>query len=168
MAAPKSLNKVVLFCTGLTGVGGEERLLWEEEKFFREKGIETTVLTFSLDKSALYNYKPERLEVIKAGPFLLSRVLALRRKLQQINPDIVIASSNWNAARLYLATIFTSIPYVVHVHGTLFWFPEDTIDLLRYKIIKIAAFCILLSSSHIPSFCGSPLFALSQIIPQQV
>lgn len=42
------------------------------------------------------------------------------------------------------------------------------IDLLRYKIIKIAAFCSLLSSSHIPSFCGSPLFALSQIIPQQV
>ena len=39
---------------------------------------------------------------------------------------------------------------------------------MRYKIIKIAAFCSLLSSSHIPSFCGSPLFALSQIIPQQV
>jgi hypothetical protein len=42
------------------------------------------------------------------------------------------------------------------------------LDLLRYKTIKIAAFCSLLSSSHIPSFCGSPLFALSQIIPQQV
>ena len=45
---------------------------------------------------------------------------------------------------------------------------SSLLDLLRYKIIKIAAFCILLSSSHIPSFCGSPLFALSQIIPQQV
>lgn len=54
MAASKSLNRVVIFIGGLAGAGGEERLLWEEEKFFREKGIETTVLTFSLDKSALY------------------------------------------------------------------------------------------------------------------
>ena len=88
MTTPKSLNKVVLFCTGLMGAGGEERLLWEEEKFFREKGIETTVLTFSLDKSALYDYKPEKLDVINARPFLLSRVIALRQKLKEIKPDM--------------------------------------------------------------------------------
>ena len=32
MGASKSLNKVVLFCSGLMGAGGEERLLWEGEK----------------------------------------------------------------------------------------------------------------------------------------
>ena len=137
MAKPKSLNKIVLFCAGLTAAGGEERLLWEEEKFFGEKGIETTVLTFSLDKNALYDYKPEKLEVIKAGPFLLSRVLALRRKLQQIKPDIVIASSNGSAMYLYLATMFTSIPYMVHIHGTLFWFIGDT---MKYAFIHKKVF----------------------------
>lgn len=137
MTTSKSLNKVVLFCAGLTGAGGEERLLWEEEKFFREKGIETTVLTFSLDKNALYDYKPERLEVIKAEPSFVSRIIALRRKLRQIKPDIVIASSNWNAILLYLATMFTSIPYITHVHGTLFWFIGDT---LKYTLIHKRVF----------------------------
>ena len=127
MAASKSLNRAVIFCAGLMGAGGEERLLWEEEKFFRGKGIETIVLTFSFDKGALYDYQPEKLEVIKAEPSFVSHIFALHRKLKQIKPDIVIASSNSNAVYLYLATMFTSIPYMVHIHGTLFWFPKDTI-----------------------------------------
>ncbi|NQE05723.1 D-inositol-3-phosphate glycosyltransferase [ANME-1 cluster archaeon GoMg1] len=135
--ASKSLNKIVLFCSGLMAAGGEQRLLWEEEKFFRAKGIETTVLTFSLDRSALYDYKPEKLEVIEAGPSFVSRIIALRRKLQQINPDIVIASSNGGAVYLYLATMFTSIPYMVHIHGTLFWFLEDVI---KYAFIHKKVF----------------------------
>lgn len=137
VVASKSLNKIVLFCSGLMGAGGEERLLWEEEKFFREKGIETTVLTFSLDKNALYDYKPEKLEVIKAEPFIISRIIALRRKLKQIKPDIVIASSNGSAMYLYLATMFTPIPYIAHLHGTLFWFIEDT---LKYALIHKRVF----------------------------
>ena len=137
MATSKSLNKVVLFCGGLMGAGGEERLLLEEEKFFREKEIETTVLTFSLDKSALYDYKPEKLEVINAGSSRVSQVLALRRKLKQIKPDMIIASSSSNAVYLYLATMFTSIPYIAHIHGTFFWFIEDTI---KYALIHKKVF----------------------------
>ena len=129
MAASKSMNKVVLFTAGLTAAGGEQRLLWEEEKFFRKKGIETTVLTFSLDRSALYDYKPEKLEVIEAGPSFVSRIIALRRKLQQIKPDMIITLPN---VHLYLATMFTSIPYMVHIHGTFFWFLED---MMKYAFI---------------------------------
>ena len=143
MTTSKNLNKVALFCAGLMGAGGEERLLWEEEKFFREKGIETIVLTFSLDRSALYDYKPEKLEVINAEPFLLSRVIALRRKLKEIKPDIVIASSNGNALYLYLATLFTSIPYIVHIHGTLFWFIGDT---MKYALVHKKVFSVIRES----------------------
>jgi len=132
MTTSKSLNRIVLFIGGLAGAGGEERLLLEEEKFFREKGIETTILTFSFDKTALYDYKPEKLEVIKAGPSIVSRIIALRRRLKQIKPDTVIVSSNYNALCLYLATLFTSIPYIVHIHGTLFWFPQN---MLKYAFI---------------------------------
>ena len=137
MAASKSLNKVVLFCAGLTGAGGEERLLLEEEKYFRNKGIKTTILTFSLDKSALYDYQPEKLEIIKAEASFASRIIALRLKLQQIKPDIIIASSNWNAVYLYFATLLTSIPYIAHLHGTLFWFIGDT---LKYALIHKRVF----------------------------
>jgi glycosyltransferase involved in cell wall biosynthesis len=113
MTTSKSLNKIVLFCAGLTAAGGEERLLLEEEKFFREKGIGTTVL-------------------IKAEPSFVSQVIALRRKLKEIKPDIVIASSNGSAMYLYLATMFTSIPYMIHIHGTLFWFIGNT---MKYALI---------------------------------
>jgi len=126
-AARKALNRVVLYVTDLHGAGGLERLLWEEEKFFRQKGVEMIVLTFSFDKSALYDYQPH-LEIIEAGSSRLSRALALRRKLRELNPDLVIAQSHGCAMYLYLATLFTPIPYAVHVHGTFFWAPED-----RYK-----------------------------------
>lgn len=134
MAASKSLNKVVLFTAGLKAAGGEQRLLWEEEKFFRAKGIETTVLTFSLDRSALYDYKPEKLEVIEAGPSFVSRIIALRRKLQQIKPDMILTLPS---VYLYLATMFTSIPYMVHIHGTFFWFLED---MMKYAFIHKKVF----------------------------
>lgn len=131
-SASKDLNRLVLFESRLMGPGGEERLLWEEEKFFREKGIETMVLTFSLDESALFGYKPQRVEIIEAHNSRLSQVLALRRRLRQIKPDLVIASSSGDAMYLYLATMFTSLPYLVHIYGTLFWFPEET---MKYALI---------------------------------
>ena len=126
----KGLNCLVLFCGNLTGAGGAERLILEEEKFFREKGIETTVLTFSFDESALFNYKPERLEMVKASDSHLSKVLALHHRLRQIKSDLVITS--YNSIYLYLATLFTRIPYITHIHGNLFWSLGDT---LKYALI---------------------------------
>jgi len=133
----KTLKKLVIFRASLIVPGGAERLLWEEEKFFRRKGVETVVLTFSFSQRSIYDYKPERLEVLDAGCSKLRRALLLRHKLQQIRPDLVIASSPLDAAYLYLATMFTSIPYVVHIHGTLFWFPEDV---LKYAFIHRRVF----------------------------
>ena len=143
MVASKNLNKVVLFCIGIIGAGGEERLLLEEERFFRNKGIETIVLTFFLDKSALYDYQPKKLEIIMARPSFSSQIIALRQKLKQINPDIVIASSLWNSMYLYFALRFTSIPYISHIHGTIFWFPEDT---YKYALIHKIAFSVVRES----------------------
>ena len=132
MATSKSLNKVVLFGGGLLGAGGSERLLWEEEKYFRNKGIETVILTFSLDESALYDYQPEKLEVIEAGSSFISQVVALRQRLKRINPDVIIAQTTVECMYLYFATLFTSIPYIAHIHGTLFWFIGDT---MKYAFI---------------------------------
>lgn len=134
MVASKSQNKVVLFFPNLVGAGGAERLLWEEEKYFRKKGIETIIVTFFFDKSALYDYRPDSIRVIKPGNSRLSHILSLRRVLKELNPNMVITAS---AIRLYFATLFTSIPYILHIHGTLFWFPEDT---QKYTLIHKKVF----------------------------
>jgi len=133
----RHLNRLVLYIGGLAGAGGQERLLWEEERYFRQRGIDTTVLTFSVDQTALYNYQPERLEVLPRLQSRLSRVRALRRSLRRLRPDLVIASSCGDAAYLYLATGFQAIPYAAHIHGTLFWFHDD---LLKYAFIHRKAF----------------------------
>lgn len=132
-----TLNHVLLFMADLAGIGGAERLLWEEERFFAEKGVETTVVTFSLRDRALFDYKPQRLTVIKAGPSRISRILSLRRVLKQTNPDLVIAQSYWDCMYLYLATMFTSIPFIAHIHGTFFWFHKDK---MKYALIFRSVF----------------------------
>ena len=133
MTISKNLKKIVLFYPYLTGAGGAERLLWEEEKFFRNKGVETIVLTYFIDQAALYDYKPKKLNVIKLNSkaSYLSYIIALRQELNRINPDIVISLPNY---QIFFATIFTSIYYIGHIHGTMFWFIDDTMKYtLMYK-----------------------------------
>lgn len=137
MKNTKDKNHIVIFTGRLIGAGGAERLLWEEEKFLREKGIKVTVLTFHFDKNSIYDYQPKDLQVLKHKNSPLSRIFALRHKLQKIKPDLVIASSNSDAIYLYLATMFITIPYIVHVHGTPFWFIEDKI---KYSLIHKKVF----------------------------
>ena len=132
-----TLKKLVIFRAALTVPGGAERLLLEEERYFRERGMETLILTFSFDQRALYNYQPKKLKALKVGHSKLKRVLALRRTLQQITPDLIIGSSSNDAVYLYLATMFTSIPYIVHIHGTLFWFDDEN---LKYALIHRKVF----------------------------
>ena len=116
------LNRIVLFTDTFGRIGGAERLLLEEEKFFRGRGIDVKVLAFG-DRGNLYDYEPKARDLIGIKTSPLSRVLSLRRRLRQINPDMVITLPSWY---LYLATLFTSIPYIVHIHGTLWWFIGDT------------------------------------------
>ena len=68
MEVHKKLNRIILFYSDLIAPGGAERLLLEEEKFFREKGIETVILTFSFDKKALFDYQPQQIKVIQSKP----------------------------------------------------------------------------------------------------
>lgn len=99
-------------------------MLFEEAKYFRERGVDAKILSFGVDEKALFNYKDSvELELITEKQ-AISRILALRKRLKKINPDIVIAQSWWDCEMLYPATMFTGIPYVTHIHGTLFWFDE--------------------------------------------
>jgi len=129
------LKKVVLFHARILQPGGGERLLFEEAKYFKKKGIKVKILTFEAKKMALF-YKDVDLEIIREKSFI-SRVLALRKKLKEINPNVVIAQTHSDCMYLYLATKFTRIPYITHIHGTMFWFVDDP---LKYAIIHRKVF----------------------------
>jgi glycosyltransferase involved in cell wall biosynthesis len=130
----KKLQKIVLYYSAIVNPGGAERLLLEEYNFLRRIGIKTRILTFRIKKEALFNYKVPDLEVLRCKSGFLLRVISLRRRLNEINPDLVISTC---PSELYLATLFTPLSYVLHIHGSLFWFDDE---LLKYAIIHKGVF----------------------------
>ncbi|GAH35602.1 unnamed protein product, partial [marine sediment metagenome] len=128
---------------GITCFGGAERLLYEELKFFKKMDIETKILTFKLKKEALDRYYSEiinDIEVIDEIK-LQNQIYMLRKKLIEINPDIVITASGKEI--LFLAVLCTKIPYIIHLHGTLFWFHDE---LIKYAIIYRRIFNKIINS----------------------
>lgn len=121
------IKKIVLYCSAVTDAGGLERLFFEEEKFFRKKGIDTRMLTFFSRQEALYNFDSRKLECLEPHKSKIARLLSLRKKIKQINPDLIIGQTYADGMYLYIATLFTPVRYALHIHGSLFWFPEDTI-----------------------------------------
>ena len=140
------MEKIVLFINALTTVGGGERLMFEEEKYFRSKGNRTYILTYDFNKRALFDgaYNRRRVKIMneekKSNNVLITtifRILLLRSKIREIKPDIIIAQSAWECIYLYFATLFTPYFYVVHIHGTIFWFDNN---LLKYAFIHRGVF----------------------------
>jgi hypothetical protein len=88
------------------------------------------LLTFKVRKEALFNYKISDLRMLPGERFI-TQVMALRRELNEIKPDLVRCSSGVN--ELYLATRFTGIPYVLHMPGTMFWLCNLIVYALIHK-----------------------------------
>ncbi len=124
------MKTIVLFNEYFGGGGGAERLLLEEEKYFSRTGIHTIVLAFrEIDNP--FGYTPSNKIILAGSNSRLKNIIKLRQTLKKIRPDLIIAQSPGEARYLYLATLFTSIPYMVHIHGTLFWFIEDRLKYAR-------------------------------------
>jgi glycosyltransferase involved in cell wall biosynthesis len=131
--ARKTKDKRVVFFRGeLLTPGGAERVLVEEAKYFERQGISTYILTSDFDKKALFNeqYKAS-IEIIGRNIYsasILKRilsfpktVLSIRKKLNLIKPDIIVAQTYFDCIYLYFATFFTAFPYATHVHDTISW-----------------------------------------------
>lgn len=124
--------KILLFHEKILNFGGAERLLFEEFKYFKKNGIYTKILTFKLDEKALDRYKKDVMNdiIILNGRNAIQNIYLLRKMISVINPHIIITASGWKP--LFLATIFRSFPYIIHIHGTIFWFDRD---LLKYTLV---------------------------------
>lgn len=117
------MKKIVLFRNTILRPGGGERLTFEESKYLSKNGYQVKILTFQTLPIALYNYaKQVDLEVIEAKGFL-SRVYKFRKRIREIKPDLIVAQSAGDTHVLYFA--HSGIPYMTHIHGTIFWFEKD-------------------------------------------
>jgi glycosyltransferase involved in cell wall biosynthesis len=142
-------KKVILFCGGLVGVGGAERLMFEEAKYLEKQGFETHILTFNFKEEVLFNgtYKPNIEQIgyrtrsnnlLLRGICLIRNIPALRRKLRQIKPNIILLTSAWGSISFYFATLFTRYSYSTHIHSTIFWAEDDL--LTKYAFIHRKVF----------------------------
>lgn len=139
------IRSLVLYHAELLTVGGAERLLLEEYRFFKGKGFRVKLLTCVVRERALFDHVVDELHVLGNNwgtvPLLhmLWRVVMLRRWLCQTRPDAVICTSGPSGDHLemYFATLLTSIPYLLHIHGSLFWFDND---LMKYALIHRVVF----------------------------
>ncbi len=126
-------NKRIAFFHGnLTSPGGSERVTVEEVKYFERKGARTYILTDSFKKEGLFNetYKADIQLVGKSSSSnslpirvmnFVRTTLALRKKIREINPSIIISRSSFECVYLYFATLFTPFSYVTHIHETISW-----------------------------------------------
>lgn len=145
MAASK-LNRVIIFTTRLSITSGVERIMLEEARYLVNKGIETHILTYEPQSDAklaldllhqmdMLSINIEEISYRRVSNELLQelyKIRALRKKLKEINPDIIIAQDVSACSRLRFATFFTSFPYITHLHDVQF---QCHTDLIKYSLV---------------------------------
>jgi glycosyltransferase involved in cell wall biosynthesis len=136
MTEHSNKKKVVLYFHDIHVASGGTRLILEERDYLQNTGLNTFLLTFNIQADSIFNYDSRNIELLNAGNNYLSMVLSLRKRLQEIRPDLVISATR-SSSELYLATVFTSIPYVLHFNETFFWLESD---LLKYALIHKRVF----------------------------
>jgi glycosyltransferase involved in cell wall biosynthesis len=146
--------KIVLFCEYLSVAGGAERLLLEEAVHFSRKSASVNVLTFEYAPTVLfdgtYDVHIEQIEraanpsnalkpigAVKSITTAIRNAFHLKKRIRELQPDIILASDPWDCIFLYLATLFTPYIYASDIHGTIFWFKDN---LAKYSFIHRRTF----------------------------
>ena len=151
------LKRGILFIPTLRYVSGVERIMFEEAKYLAEKRIETHILTYELRREAKLTFDllhqtdilnieeiPYR-KIFKPRVFReLYDIYALRKRIKEIKPDIIIAQDLYSCPQLYLATLFTGFPYVAHVHDVPF---QSYKSLTKYSLVFRKVFNEIRTSS---------------------
>lgn len=104
---------IVVLHEWLVGPGGAERLAVEEFLRFSALGIPTRLLAFGASPRGLFGLDPSQVEIIPRTN-VLDGVVRLRRRLRELDPDLIVTASGLRD--LYLATLFTDHRYLLHQH----------------------------------------------------
>ena len=120
--------KIVIFHHGVLVEGGGERITLEENQYLEAMGNDTILLTFYFTPdiyNGRYKVRVRNIHPVKKSPFrfiwLFQKVLALRKAIKEIKPDVIIGSGEEGCAYLALSTFGMKIPYSAHIHQTIFW-----------------------------------------------
>ena len=140
--------KITLFSSSLSAVGGAERLLFEEAVHFSRNSASVNVLTFKFAVETLFDGAYDvNVEQIKQGASpsntfksrmaRIRSIFLLKKRIRELEPDIILASSAFDCIFLYFATLFTPFIYATHIHSTVFWFEDN---LLKYSFVHKGVF----------------------------
>lgn len=133
------IKKIVWISSTLHTAGGGTRLLLEGAKYYRSLGVETHIITWDFDKEALFDNeypsdnihilvdkKPIQNNKISGRAFeRFSSLFKLRKKIQEINPDIVFNQGEYDCTFLYLVLLGTPYRYTSFIFGQMFQFHKD-------------------------------------------
>ena len=127
----------VLLCrSNLIGVGGAERVLYEQSKAFVDLGIKCSVLLFEASTKLLSGFD-KRVNLIVLGQnryddiLFIRNLIKLRKKIKEINPDLIIALQSLSDY-LRIALIGIDKKYVLYKYTSLFYLANDT---MKYSIL---------------------------------
>ena len=127
--------RLIIFQHGITFSGGSERITLEEQKYFSERGIESTIATFYYNdtvfnksyRPTVHTMGPQRLSRVFAVKFL-QKVYSLRKFIKTYRPGHIFSVGEEGCVYTYLATLFTGFKYSGHIAQTIFWDVYDPGD----------------------------------------
>lgn len=134
--------RIAILFDRLDVLGGAERLALEEAKYFTRRKHYTTILTYS---AKIFSKEKGDIKIIEMGlsNSFIQRFYVLLKALLYVKPDLIIAHPCSMSFFIFLVTRLVRVPYVLHIHGTTFWFPNSTI---KYSFLHRSVFEVIRSS----------------------
>jgi glycosyltransferase involved in cell wall biosynthesis len=146
------IKKIVWVLNRLITVGGGEKLLLEGVEYYRSIGFDVYIITWEFSEKALFEGKYENKNIINLNESIkprenifqraitrLGSIISFRRKLKELNPELIIVQGEYDVATTYIATLFTKLKYSFLIFGQIFQYPHDMgkYSLIFRKNLKI-------------------------------
>ncbi len=140
------MSKKILWVVGtFNNVGGGELLINEGAKYYRSLGHSVNIVTWDYNSHSDFDgtYPHSGIKILKKKEISREKIFDrsldalkslgdLRKLIINLKPDVIICQSEYDAARLYLATMFTKFKYAVLIFGQTFQFSHDN---AKYSLI---------------------------------
>jgi glycosyltransferase involved in cell wall biosynthesis len=117
--------RIAVLYTPLIAAGGAERQALEEVAHLKRRGHDVALLTFRVADEAMFvqGVTPSDLTVLSSRGGWLGQIVALRRALSNIRPEVLI--SHTSPELTWLATRGTDLPYLQYHNSPPFYIGAD-------------------------------------------
>ena len=116
-------NRILIVISSLAG-GGAERVAADLSRYFLDRGRHVTLLTLTGDQPDDYNIpagvQRERIDIrhiplsrVEKVRKVFARLLAMRRKILALHPDVVVSFVDQTNVRVVLCLLGSRVPVIV-------------------------------------------------------